>query len=110
MSEERLIKLESKVLGHDKDLHSIASSLNGINSQMEKTNEILQTYAIRDERFNAKLDKVESSLSAQIATNNEAIKRAHNRTDKIDSIINRLAWTIITLVLVGVIGATIKFS
>ena len=110
MSEERLLKIEQKIENHDKDLHSIAKSLDGINHQMAKTNEILQDFALRDERFNSKLQRTEDRLSSLINSNNDAVKRAHVRVDKIDMIINRLAWTVITLVLVGVIGATIKFG
>lgn len=110
MSEERLFKLESKIESHDKDLHSIAKSLNGINDQMERTNTILTEFAVKDERFNAKLDRVEQNLNAKIDANLDAIKRAHARTDKVDAIINKIAWGVVTFVAIGIATAVIKFG
>lgn len=121
MSEERFIMIESKLDSHDRDLHGIAKSLDGINHQMQRTNEILQEFALKDERFNAKIEKIESSFNSRleqteslffskIDSNSEAIKRAHSRTDKIDAVINRLAWTVITVVIVGMITAVAKFG
>lgn len=110
MSEERFLKIENTLSNHDKDLHSIANSLKGINGHMSKTNDLLQEMAIKDERFSARIERVESHLITKIESNHEAIKRAHSRADKIDSIITRLAWTVITFVIVGIISAVIEFN
>ena len=106
MSEERFLKLEQKIENHDKDLYSIAQSLDGINNHLEKTNEILQDFALKDERFNSKVTRCEDRLNNAIEMNKDATKRAHIRIDRIDLIISKVAWTIITFVLLGVVGAT----
>jgi predicted nucleic acid-binding Zn-ribbon protein len=108
MSEERFLKIENKLSTHDRDIHSIAQSLDGINSHMERANQLLQESILKDERMNSRMEKMETHLSSQIKANNEAIKRAHVRTDKIDGIINRLAWTVISLVLVALVGLVVK--
>lgn len=117
MSEERINDIEKrmyhhevKLQSHDKDLHSIAKSLEGINHQMERTNNLIQDFALKEERFNTRVEKMEANITAQIKHNEEAIKRSHARTDKIDQIINRLAWFIILTMLTGIISAVIKFG
>lgn len=108
MSEERFLKIENTLSTHDKDIHSIAKSLDGINSHMERANQLLQESLLKEERMNSRMDKMETNMVSQINANNDAIKRAHVRTDKIDGIISRLAWTIVSLVLVAVIGLVVR--
>lgn len=108
MSEERFLKIEHQLSAHDKDIHSIAKSLEAINKHMEKSNQLQQQAIVTDTKINARIERMEERLSAQIKNNTEATRRAHERTDKIDSIINRLAWTVISLVLLAMVGTIIK--
>jgi predicted nucleic acid-binding Zn-ribbon protein len=110
MSEERFLKLEQKIENHDKDLYSIAQSLEGINGHLERTNQILQDFALKDEQFNSKVNRCEDRLTSAIEANIGTARRAHERIDKIDLIIGKVAWTVITIVLVGVVGASVKFA
>lgn len=117
MSEERIRELEHKLLehhsmieGHDKDLHSIAKSLEGINGHMNKTNELLQDFALKDERFNNKLDKIESNMLSRIDKNEEAIKRAHDRSDRYDDVLRKIGWWAIFVIASGIVGAMVKFG
>lgn len=108
MSDERFSKIEHQLQSHEKDIHSIAKALEGINSHMQKTNELMQVSILTDERINNRMDKMENHLSNQISNNHQAITRAHERTDKIEGIFSRLAWTVISLVVVALVGLVVK--
>ncbi|MBD3767998.1 MAG: hypothetical protein IE928_08645 [Gammaproteobacteria bacterium] len=117
MSEERLsqvertaIELRHKDSVHDELLKQLVGSHNEIRSELKRTNDILQQQVLNDERVNARIDKMEANIMAKIQASNESIKRAHSRIDKIESIFSRLAWTVITMVILGVMGAVIKFG
>jgi chromosome segregation ATPase len=108
MSDERFSRIENQLQSHEKDIHSIAKSLDGINSHMQKANELMQESILKDERINSRMDKLENHLSNQIKNNHEAITRAHERTDKIEGVFSRLAWTVISLVVVALVGLVVK--
>ncbi len=108
MSEDRFNKIEHQLQSHEKDIHSIAKALEGINSHMQKSNELMQVSILTDERINNRMDKMENHLSNQITNNHQAIARAHERTDKIEGIFSRLAWTVISLVVVALVGLVVK--
>lgn len=110
MSEEKFIRIEHRLDGHDKDIHSIAESLKGINTQAERTNQILQSLSLKEERFIARIEKVESGIGMQVETVKDIAVRSHKRIDKLDGIISRIGWLVITMVIVGVLGAVMKFG
>jgi len=108
MNEERFSKIEHQLQSHEKDIHSIAKALEGINSHMQRSNELMQVSILTDERINSRMDKMESHLSNQIKNNHEAVVRAHERSDKIEGVFSRLAWTVISLVVVALVGLVVK--
>lgn len=110
MSEERINRLEMIAQRHDQDIHSIANSLEKVAEQMEKTNALIQESILKDERINGRIDRMEAHLSAKIESNYEAIKRAHGRVDKVDEIISRLTWSLVTFIGIGIFGTLVKFG
>lgn len=117
MSEDRLsqvertaIELRHKDSVHDELLKQLVDSHNEIRSEFKRTNDILQQQVLNDERVNARIDKMETNIMAKIEASNEAIKRAHSRIDKIESIFSRMAWTVITFVVLGALGTLITFE
>lgn len=110
MDVEWQAKVESKLDNHDKDLHNIAVSLEGINHQMGKTNEILQDFALKDEKFNSKIDRLDTKVCARIQRLEELNDRLVKRLDRLDDIVARITWTVVTFVVVGVLAAVVKFG
>lgn len=110
MNPEWQAKVESKLDNHDKDLHNIAGSLKGINQQMTRTNEILQDFALKDERFRSRLEALDSKLVSRIERNEDNTKRLQERLNKLDAGIARVLWTVGTFLILGVVGSVIKFG
>ena len=110
MNQEWQARVASKLDEHDKDLHNISESLSGIKGQMEKTNSILQDFAIQDERFNSRIDAVETRVNARVDKEVEAVKSSHKRIDKIEGIIAVIAKTVLVFVLMGVLASVVKFG
>jgi len=110
MSEERLLKIESKLEGHDKDFHNIAKSLDGINEHMGRTNELIQESIIKDERMSSHIKQVESGLASRIDTVHQTAARAHERVDAHDAMVSRIVWAVLLFVGLGMAGAVVKFG
>ena len=110
MSDERLNKLELIADRHDRDLTLIASSIEKLVVQSEKTNEMIHQALLRDERFDNKLSKCELSLSNRIEQVHIAADKAHERMDRFDASVSRLAWVVITFAVLGILGAVINFG
>lgn len=110
MSEERITKLEYKQETLESLTRQMAENQKDMVGEFKKINAILQEQVLNDTRVHARIDKLETNITAQIQGNNAAISRAHERTDKIDAIITRLAWTVISVVIIGMMGAVLKFG
>ena len=110
MNPEWQARVSSKLDEHDKDLHTISESLSGIKDQMERTNSILQDFAIQDERFNSRIDAVETRIMARVEKDEEVIKTCHKRLDKLDAIVGTVAKAILVFVLMGVLASVVKFG
>lgn len=110
MSEERFFKIESKLDSHDKDLHSIARSLAGIDKHMEKTNQLIQESYIKDEKFTSRINSVELTLLSKLETNAIQQQVTKTKVDKIETVFNKLVWIVVTVVILGVIGASLNFK
>ena len=110
MSDERLNKLEMIADRHDRDLTLIASSIEKLVVQSEKTNEMIHQALLRDERFDNKLAKCELSLNSRIDKVHETTTRAHTRLDSFEAVLSRLNWLLITFVILGILGSLITFN
>ena len=110
MNQEWQARVSSKLDEHDKDLHNISESLSGIKDQMERTNSILQDFAIQDERFNFRIDAVEARVLARVEKDEEAIKSSHKRLDRLDGIIATVSKTVLVFILMGVLASAVKFG
>lgn len=114
MSEERLDALEQARVRHESSLESIAQNIQALVKQGERTQvqnerlqELMQQALLRDERFDGKLHRLEQAMVARLDNQHEALTRAHTRLDRLDSIIARIAWTIVTAVLIAVISVVV---
>ena len=110
MSDERLNKLEMIADRHDRDLTLIASSIEKLVVQSEKTNEMIHQALLRDERFDNKLAKCELSLSNRIDQVHQTAEVAHKRLNKIDNVLSRLNWLVITFVVLAVLGGLVTYN
>lgn len=110
MSEERLIKIENKLDNHDKDIHSIAGSLEGIRDQMKRTNDIIQDFAIHEEKFASRIDLLDSKTMDRFERNEELIRRAHDRLDKTEKEKSWIVRLVLGFIFLGFLEAYIRFS
>lgn len=110
MNQEWQARVSSKLDEHDKDLHNISESLSGIKDQMERTNSILQDFAIQDERFISRIDAVEARVLSRVEKEGEAIKSSHKRLDRLDGIITAITKTVLVFVLIGALASVVKFG
>ena len=117
MSDERIKVLEEKIIQqsfkidtHDKDLSSIARSLEGINSQMTRTNELFHELAMMDERARTEITRLEHRVCSKVEALVERESNIKTRLSTIEGIINRITWAIVSFVGFGVLYAIVKFS
>jgi septation ring formation regulator EzrA len=110
MSDERIKTLEMIADRHDRDLTLIASSIDKLVTQSEKTNEMIHNALLRDERFDSKLAKCEMSLSSRIEQLHNSTSNCHKRLDRFDSSISKLAWIVVTFAVLGILGAVVNFG
>lgn len=110
MSEERFFKIESKLDSHDKDLHSIAKSLAGIDNHMEKTNQLLQESFLKDAKFENRINSVEMGMLARVEANKVSIEHLAEKVDNHSAVISRITWLVISFVVLAVIAAAINFK
>lgn len=104
MSEERINKLEMIAERHDGDINRIATSLEKLVEQGDTTNKILQESLIRDERIHGRIDKLEARIFGKIEVISSSVQHANNRLNKYDSGINKLVWTVFTVIIIGLLG------
>jgi ABC-type multidrug transport system fused ATPase/permease subunit len=114
MSEERLDALEQARVRHESAIESIAQNIQALvkqgertQIQNERTQELMQQALLRDERFDGKLRRLEETVFARLDTQHDTITRAHMRVDRVDSVIARIAWTIVTAVLIAVLSVVV---
>lgn len=110
MNPEWQARVEFKLENHDKDLVGIADSLTSINDQIQMTNQILQTFALADERFNSRMESMQTMCTARIEKAEEHSKHLMARIDKVETTIAKVAWTVVMFVIIGVIASGIKFT
>lgn len=110
MSDVRINRLEAATQRHNDYIDRITGGMEKLEGQGERTNALLQEALLRDERFNAKIDHLESRITAQITASSTETKHAHSRIEKVEGIISRLAWTVVTAVVLGVMALLIKFG
>lgn len=103
MDEVRLARLEEghtdhtiKLEGMSKDMHSIAKAVGGIEGSIDKISDVLVNQAVKDEH-----------VQSQITANAKGVERAHNRIDELEGTHKKLAWLVITPVMMALLGLVI---
>ena len=96
MSDDRLKEIEIKLISHDKDIHSIAKSVEKIATSVELQTKMAAKRDVQDEHFNSAVKAVD-----------EKSTRAHTRIDEHDKVFKRVMWLIITPVIGALLGMVI---
>ena len=110
MSDDRIQRLELIADRHERDLSTIARSIEELVEQNKITNNMIQDALLRDERFDAKLQKCELALKHQIDLVHATATRSHTRLDKMEGFFTKTLGTVLVFILLGILGATVKFG
>lgn len=95
--ENAIRKTQDSMLLMGKDMHQINQSVSSVANSMEALVKVQQDVRIMEERNETRHQQLR-----------EADTLLHKRVDKIEGNQSRVAWTIITIVIVAVMGIIIK--
>jgi hypothetical protein len=92
-------EVDNKLISHDKDIHTIAKSVQSIDESVKTMTELQVKQAIRDEHFQAQVKEVKAVAI-----------RAHSRLDEHDKDKKKLTWLFITPVILSLVGTVVYKS
>jgi len=92
-------EVDSKLISHDKDIHSIATSVKSIDESVKTMTDLHIKQVIRDEQFHSLVKEAK-----------DIAVRSHGRIDEHDRVIKRVVWLIVTPVIMALLGLVIVKS